>query len=91
MSRRWEECGESVNRIKLIGRHVKNSVGEEVNEGERRGNIWGGGVWGVSTNYCFKMGRYLENKVEEGVRKGVEIMPEKRSENDSRRKQWEEK
>ena len=43
--------------------------------------------------YCFKMGRYLKNKVEERVRKGVEIqmMPEKRSGSDAQGIQWEEK
>ena len=51
------ECGESVNRIKLFGRHVKNSVGGEVSGGK--------GVEissRVSTKYCFKIGRYVENK-----------------------------
>ena len=45
----------------------------------------------VSTKYCFKMGRYVEIKVYGGVRKGVEMMPEKRSGNDAQRIQWEEK
>ena len=77
------ECGEGVERIKLIGRHVKNSVG---------GEVCGGKVveisGGVSTKYCFKMWRYVENKVEGGVRKGAEMMPEKRSGNDAQRMQW---
>ena len=77
------ECGESVERIKLIGRHVKNSVG---------GKVCGGKVveisGGVSTKYCFKMLRYVETKVEGGVRKGAEMMPEKRSGNDAQRMQW---
>ena len=83
MAKEWKWNVESVKRIKLIGRHVKNSVGGEVS-GEKGVEISGG----VSTKYCFKMRRYVENKVEGGVRRGAEMMPEKRSGNDAQRMQW---
>ena len=54
------ECEKSAKRIKLIGRHVKNSVGGEVS-GENEVEISGG----VSTKYCFKMRRYVGNKWKE--------------------------
>ena len=88
MAKEWKWNVERVltSGIKLIGRHVKNSVGGEVSGGKRV-EISGA----VSTKYCFKMGRYLENKVEGGVRKRVEMMPEKMNGNDAQRIQWEEK
>ena len=52
----WKEC----QKNKVIGRHVKNSVGGEVS-GEKEVEISGG----VSTKYCFKMRRYVGNKWKE--------------------------
>ena len=77
-------CGESVNRIKLIGRHVKNSVGGEVSGG--KGVEISGGV---SIKYCLKMGRYVENKGgrRSEKRSGNDAWAEKRSGNDAQKLQ----
>ena len=74
----WSECQQN-----KILEDVKNAVCGEVS-GEKGDEISGG----VSTKHCFKIGRYLENKVEGQVRishssfslrKGVKMMPKEYS------------